>query len=191
MWPKSFNISDPSCKTCNAAGTKSCLSCKSTTSLDKLFESDHSCVASCPSRTYELLETSVKRCRDCHSSCLSCDGATQTDCLTCDTTDLTSRWFTSDRKTCTQTCPTAFYQSDLSNYYCSACYTGCNNYVGPLQGDCILCFNDCLECPDDSVCTKCKSDFYLYQETAPSSNQFSQCVSGAGSGQFIQKTDTL
>ena len=68
---------DDSCKTCNDASNKNCLSCSNTTFL---FEG--TCLEECPDNTYKNLEQ--RACSPCDYTCQSCAGPNQYDCTSCE-----------------------------------------------------------------------------------------------------------
>ncbi len=73
------NVCGPSCDLCNTV-TSVCTTCSSGYSLNI------SNLCQCNARTYAVSFTNFT-CLSCHSSCLTCTGPLNTDCLSCDATN--------------------------------------------------------------------------------------------------------
>ena len=72
-----------------------------------------------------LLETPIKACVFCHHSCLTCDGTSDTSCLSCTPT----RFYKPDTKQCLSSCPgTGYFRSGNQ---CLACHPNCVSCSGP------------------------------------------------------------
>ena len=69
-----------SCKTCSGPSDRQCLGCYY---LDILYE--RRCVDTCPDGTYTNSNdgTTRKSCDDCHSSCKTCTGPSDIECVSC------------------------------------------------------------------------------------------------------------
>lgn len=65
---------------CTTFASNSCTKCQSPLYLNK---TDKRCVEgpNCPDGTYP--ELSDRTCSPCHATCLTCNGKTDTDCLSC------------------------------------------------------------------------------------------------------------
>jgi len=105
---------DESCKTCNDASNKNCLSCPNTTFL---FEG--TCLEECPNNTYKNLEQ--RACSPCDHTCQSCVGPNQDDCTSCENKTRTfanvsfNSMFLCNTGICE--CITGFYD-DSASIYC-------------------------------------------------------------------------
>ena len=115
-------------------------------------------LVSCPARQYDNGGT----CANCHSSCLTCNGALETNCLTCDQTSLLYKYYHVSTKKCLEFC-----------YYSS-------QYLDESNNNCLSCHSNCLGCfgPNDNQCSACKSTKYLIYET-------NTCVTSCPIGSFF------
>ena len=176
------------CLTCSGSANNQCLSCDSLSATHgKFLFTDKMCAATCPSNTYE--DSGV--CKDCHSSCLTCNGPANNQCLSCDCESATNPKFHNIDKTCLLSCPSNTFDSlDI----CYPCYSACltctaagpsacsscpvNSYLlsgacGPscptrkwprnLDWTCQDCHASCLTCTDSSSssCLTCDPAEYL------------------------------
>ena len=67
---------DPSCTTCNGAGSSACASCSGSLAL-----SGSQCVSQCPAGTYFNTTTNV--CTTCNGNCATCTGGGSNQCSSC------------------------------------------------------------------------------------------------------------
>lgn len=72
----------------------------------------------------------VCSCASCHPSCLTCNGSSETQCITC----RTGR-FSFEGK-CLNNCPTGYY-GDKKRQECMPCPTGCETCTN--NGFCLTC----------------------------------------------------
>jgi proprotein convertase subtilisin/kexin type 5 len=133
---------DPSCKTCNGGEENNCLTCPPGLYLDM---GKTSCNANCPDYFYH--DSSDWICHACHSSCESCSGPDENNCLSCSS----SLTLTSDRK-CLMTCDEGSYlDNDMD--ICSKCDSTCKSCVD--QADHCLTCQPPLALLNMSCVTKC------------------------------------
>lgn len=129
------NSENKTCVPCEA----NCASCQDrpdycTSCEHHLVMHEHKCFAACPKNTYE---TEDFNCADCHSSCSSCNGSSETQCILCK-----PNRFSLEGK-CLTSCPDGFY-GDKKRKECLPCPTGC-----------ATCSSDtCLTCKEDWVKNK-------------------------------------
>jgi len=86
---------NPSCHTCSSASASSCVTCTGSLYLDG---SSSSCVSNCPSGTFK--EISTNKCAACNTSCTTCTGSSNSECLSC----TLPNFFQSSTSTCVGTC---------------------------------------------------------------------------------------
>ena len=150
----------PDCLTCSETGQ--CFSCGNGA---RLF--NNTCVAECPARYYN----NAGVCARCDSTCLSCNGQTENDCLTCDITRVLDT--RDSRSECVDACANGFaaVQQNNGQLRCEACETPCTRCLGNVSF-CTKCTqgvaNDgaCVTaCPVtrlavDGLCQDCQGDCY-------------------------------
>ena len=76
----SCDLCDSSCSTCNEATNNNCLSCISGDFLTVSNTCEPSCPEECPDGQYD---TGLDTCDLCDSSCLTCNGVSNNNCLSC------------------------------------------------------------------------------------------------------------
>ena len=118
-------------------------SCECLTGLSLI---ENNCVRCHPSSTYDAgLGTCTCNegwygdytlCQQCHSTCLTCSGGTNRDCLTC-----RENYRLNNNNRCRiESCPEGFY----------------------IQGNnCRACPENCLQCSDDTTCVRCAEGFSI------------------------------
>lgn len=77
-----------------------------------------------------IFSLSTYSCASCHSSCLTCNGSSESQCITC-----RSGRFSHDGK-CLNSCPDGYY-GDKKRQECMACPTGCATCSN--NGFCLTC----------------------------------------------------
>ena len=123
----------PKCLTCSGPSPFQCLSCPPTATLEA---STNFCrtPASCPPGY--TLDYNLDTCVQCHSTCLTCQNLTATDCLTCGAAS--SFPLIMANKTCQSGCPVkTFYDSPSRS--CIACHATCQACSSTLDKACLLC----------------------------------------------------
>ena len=145
----------------------------------------HFTIQSSPSgSSNSYLSNSInKLCSQCNSECLTCSGGTRTECLSCDTSNLSYKLYWSVSKTCTSTCPEGSFLVD-SEANCSTCHQTCSSCSGGSEkNNCNSCTSSgdfpyydaatrtCSQsCPFGSflsdqinrICSKCRHTTLLY-----------------------------
>uniref|UniRef100_A0A1A9VBT7 Furin-like cysteine-rich domain-containing protein n=1 Tax=Glossina austeni TaxID=7395 RepID=A0A1A9VBT7_GLOAU len=146
----------------------------------------------------------MQSCASCHSSCATCNGSAESQCITC-----RSGRFAHDGK-CLNSCPDGFY-ADKKRQECIPCPTGCatcssngfcltcqENWTRNKKGKCIItgsencdeseyydnshchpCHSTCETCdgPTESNCLSCPQSLLL---------QNSRCVSSCDDGYYME-----
>ena len=106
----------PNCLACSSSG---CLQCQNQT----IFY-ENVCVLFCPSSTYPTimysysLLTTISTCQSCISPCLTCNGSSLYNCLSC-----VAGYYLFNNN-CRKTCMTGFWLN-LDKNTCDACMPGC------------------------------------------------------------------
>jgi proprotein convertase subtilisin/kexin type 5 len=120
------------CSTCQTSST-TCLTCVQTSSTNKYYGNNKTCLSSCPNGYYA---NSGNICLQCSSSCATC----QTDQFTC-TSCNGSSFLNSNTKICVSStsCPTNTY-ADISTSKCLACDSSCLECIG-VSTNCSSCAN--------------------------------------------------
>ncbi|XP_058978156.1 furin-like protease 2 isoform X2 [Musca domestica] len=196
------NYDNKTCVPCEA----NCGSCQDrpdycTSCEHHLVMHEHKCFSSCPLHTYE---TEEYNCAPCHSSCATCNGSAESQCITC-----RSGRFAHDGK-CLNSCPDGYY-ADKKRQECVACPTGCatcttngfcltcqDNWTRNKKGKCIItgsencdeseyydnnhchpCHSTCETCdgPTESNCLSCPQSLLL---------QNNHCVSTCDDGYYME-----
>ncbi|XP_037934689.1 furin-like protease 2 [Teleopsis dalmanni] len=196
------NYDNKTCVPCEA----NCASCQDrpdycTSCEHHLVMHEHKCYSACPLHTYE---TEDYNCASCHSSCATCNGSAESQCITC-----RSGRFAFDGK-CLNSCPDGYY-ADKKRQECVSCPTGCatcsingfcltcrENWTRNKKGKCIItgsencdeseyyennhchsCHSTCETCdgPTESNCLSCPQSLLL---------QSSRCVSSCDDGFYME-----
>ncbi|EDS41850.1 proprotein convertase subtilisin/kexin type 4, furin [Culex quinquefasciatus] len=136
------------CVPCEA----NCASCQDRpdycTSCDHhLVMHEHKCYSACPKNTYE---TEDYNCADCHSSCMTCNGSSESQCILC----RAGRFAHEGR--CLNACPDGFF-GDKKRHECMACPIGC------------------ATCSSGSICTGCHSNWTLNKKARCIANGSNNC----------------
>ncbi|XP_067131538.1 extracellular matrix organizing protein FRAS1-like isoform X3 [Centruroides vittatus] len=175
-----------SCKTCYGAGIDECVSCPENVKL-----SFGSCSSKCTPGKYL---DSDGNCKDCHPSCSSCIlhfEKLQSICMLCKEPS-----YFSLGESCVKDCGIQFFQNNFGR--CEACHHSCLScnakstrsctsckegkvlthngrcvdycYEGyfEVNGECLACDINCIQCSYDGECQMCRDDLVL---------QFGECVS--------------
>lgn len=125
-----------------------CVECRSGLSLT----STGNCVSpSCP--LSELISSSTS-CASCLSPCLTCT-AVPTQCTSC----TNSTYLISSNSTCNETCPS-------------------DQFADTMSRTCRACRSSCKTCQSFENCTKCISDYYLWNVSSKATYCLSECPPG-------------
>ncbi|KAL4449882.1 hypothetical protein ABPG74_015001 [Tetrahymena malaccensis] len=108
-----------------------CTSCNSGTYLNV-----DQCETSCPDSTFKNDHTNT--CDDCNEQCLTCSGPSTSNCLSCKE----GTYLDKSQNTCVSKCPTKQFGDSSTNT--------CQN-----------CIENCDQCSDNKVCSKCSAGFFL------------------------------
>ena len=169
-----------SCKSCSGgSGITNCDSCDTTGVTSYFYSVLRTCSASCPSGSYES-DGFRKLCSQCNEECLTCTGALRTNCLTCDISNINTKCFWSETKTCTASCPEGSFLQNPGDTICKNCHSSCKSCsLGSAETNCNSCdtsgslsyyFADTLtctaSCPKGSyisnavskLCSRCNSE---------------------------------
>ncbi|XP_030564586.1 furin-like protease 2 isoform X2 [Drosophila novamexicana] len=188
---------EPNCASCQDR-PEYCTSCD-----HHLVMHENKCYSACPLNTFE---TEENKCTYCHSSCATCNGATENNCITC----RPSRYAWQNK--CLNNCPDGFY-ADKKRLECLPCHEGCKScssngicteclpnwtlnkkdkcivagsescfeseYYSQSEGKCNPCHDSCETCngPMSSNCLSCHQNRLLEQ---------SSCVSGCQDGFYME-----
>ncbi|XP_043658322.1 furin-like protease 2 isoform X2 [Drosophila teissieri] len=188
---------EPNCASCQDH-PEYCTSCD-----HHLVMHEHKCYSACPLDTYE---TEDNKCAFCHSTCATCNGPTDQDCITC----RSSRYAWQNK--CLISCPDGFY-ADKKRLECMPCQEGCktctsngvcseclqnwtlnkrdkcivsgsegcseSEFFSLSEGQCRPCHASCGSCngPAGTNCMSCPPNRLLEQ---------SRCVSGCREGFFME-----
>ena len=113
----------------------------------------------------------------CHDSCSSCNGTTENQCLSCNS----SLGYYFYNNSCISLCPSGFYGNNDSSI-CEICDILCKECFGPSSYDCLSCQsfnlyqNACIEqCPNN---TYLSYDFSLLSSICLDCNNTCQTCSG-------------
>jgi proprotein convertase subtilisin/kexin type 5 len=91
----------------------------------------------CPSDTYA--DTSTLICEKCNVTCLTCDGNSDSNCLTCYSSP-EQRYLLN--KKCLLSCPDDLYYANGNNNKCEDCPVNCKRCIGPNSNQCTSCLID-------------------------------------------------
>ncbi|EAS00754.2 zinc finger lsd1 subclass family protein (macronuclear) [Tetrahymena thermophila SB210] len=157
------SICSKNCQTCNYPGDdSSCTTCKNNQFLYK-----GQCYQNCPNKTFSQTIQGIQVCTDCDSSCLACNGPTNTNCTQC----ALPNYLLLSTNSCVQNCPDSFYKNDQLAQ-CSQCDQSCFQCNGPTANSCTACtgkmYLDNQKCvancsdgkyksPTSNICLNCNS----------------------------------
>ena len=143
-----INVCSPYCETCEA-NPDDCITCIS--GLNRAVNSDKRC--ECPD--YHFSPEHI--CIACYATCLTCDGAAENNCLTCNDPDDHRVW-NSVTKKCD--CKTSYF---ADGSICSLCHYSCKTCSGgSAKTNCLTCHgsgDNRIDTVSLSEC-KCKDRFY-------------------------------
>jgi proprotein convertase subtilisin/kexin type 5 len=143
------------CLRCNGNLQTNCTSCPS---LKYFKETTKECLTSCTGAFYPL-ETPIKMCKACHSSCDTCTGPNINQCSSCSGTK-----YKTSLNTCVSTCPTNTFASQNPNE-CKNCHDFCATCTSNAQNSCSVCRDGFYLIPDQNKCDTTCPDGYQKNET--------------------------
>ncbi|KPU75290.1 uncharacterized protein Dana_GF19273, isoform B [Drosophila ananassae] len=187
---------EPNCASCQDH-PEFCTSCD-----HHLVMHENKCYSACPLNAFE---TEDNKCALCHSSCATCNGPTELDCITC----RPSRYVWKNK--CLNSCPSGFF-ADKKRLECMPCQEGCRSctsngicseclenwtlakdkcivpgseacseseFLSQSKDHCLACDASCESCsgPSETNCTSCAPNRLLEQK---------RCVSGCQDGFFME-----
>ncbi|XP_017145820.1 furin-like protease 2 isoform X2 [Drosophila miranda] len=188
---------EPNCASCQDH-PEYCTSCD-----HHLVMHENKCYSACPLDTYE---TEDNKCAFCHSTCGTCNGPTDQNCITC----RPGRYAWQNQ--CLNSCPDAFY-ADKKRLECMPCQEGCktctsnglcseclanwslnkkdkcivagseacneSEFFSQIEGQCRPCHASCESCNGalETSCMSCPANRLL---------ELSRCVSGCQDGFFME-----
>ncbi|XP_061589572.1 LOW QUALITY PROTEIN: proprotein convertase subtilisin/kexin type 5 [Cololabis saira] len=125
---------DPECTEdgCEGPGPQQCVTCLHF--FIKFKNNSRLCVSECPRGFWG----DRRRCKRCYSSCESCTGSRNDQCISCQP----GHHLTEGANTCTAACGDSYYLDHDTNM-------------------CRKCSENCLKCTSYSICTECKADTSL------------------------------
>ncbi|EAR91969.3 transmembrane protein, putative (macronuclear) [Tetrahymena thermophila SB210] len=141
------------------SNTKTCINC-----LQNCLKctNQSSCIVCAPG--YYL---DSNQCTKCSGSCLTCNGSSQNNCLSCSS----EYFFYTNNSTCQKTCDImgGFF---IDQGKCSPCDQSCKTCNGPNNSQCITCATGLYKYVGDNLCKACPAT--LVQTTVINCNNSSQ-----------------
>ncbi|EAR90508.3 zinc finger lsd1 subclass family protein (macronuclear) [Tetrahymena thermophila SB210] len=183
-----------SCFSCNGSSINNCLSCQAPRYFDP---TTNQCVLVCNSNQYPDLISNL--CKQCDSTCLSCNGPYIYNCTSCRSGLFLQNNF------CKQTCDSSYFGATQTNT-CQPCQSPCKTCDGPNSNNCLscqtptfyqqiskICSNQCSQC--DSSCYTCNGSSSnnclsceLQRYFDP---QSSKCITSCNSNQYPDVSSNL
>ena len=181
--------------TCSGEGYNECITC-----VANLFLLNSICLNFCPPYYYSNIQACFQdncesgfylevsgTCAACNSSCQTCNGPSNQNCLLC-----IDKTLLLNAGVCVSNCLSGFYNNSQIN--CLPCNSNCQNCSGPNDNQCLSCFNsnyfiinlskcaeecpigymsdnstmkcikcqeNCAECSDQNTCMICNLNYTL------------------------------
>ncbi|KAL4508874.1 hypothetical protein ABPG73_006260 [Tetrahymena malaccensis] len=157
---KECHICDSSCLTCQGPNKTDCQTCQNNYYLDSVSKL---CVAQCQSNQYQSNNPSTGQimCMPCDSTCLTCKGLGQDQCITC----IQGQFFYQGY--CVAACPNN-YQGNQKTYTCDLC----QKFIVPQCQSCHITCNQCIYGKsDNNSCTSCYETKQLIGSQCQCKNQ--------------------
>ncbi|EWS76002.1 zinc finger lsd1 subclass family protein (macronuclear) [Tetrahymena thermophila SB210] len=202
---------DLTCQTCSTSSENDCLTCSGNRKFYHEKNSTQKKCILCQVNNKQFEKEDM--CLDCDATCLTCSGASETECITCD-----GQYLMHQDKKC-KICDTSngFYIQDKNCIACSdGCQTcdkdGCKKCIGNFKlkegvctecklsdgyfiqdSNCIKCHSSCKECsgPSQFDCTTCKDNQYLKKVDENDSNSQKQCQECPNEGYFVKDKECV
>ncbi|EWS75787.1 zinc finger lsd1 subclass family protein (macronuclear) [Tetrahymena thermophila SB210] len=199
------NSCDSTCLTCDGPNKQNCLSCQAPNFYQ---QGSKTCVTQCNSNQFK--NTANQTCSLCDSSCNTCSGPSNINCLSCTGNtylyqnqcilNCPSNYYGNNQnKQCTQCDPTCYLCNGGANNNCLSCQNGryldqtlkqcvlnCNSnqFSDVYSGQCWQCHSSCQTCngPLISNCKSCTSGLFLQD------NQCKPTCDGSYFGDVITNT---
>ena len=149
--PSDCGFCHQSCATCDGPTATDCLSCHFSSLQLNYIHPNKTCGPCDELNKYFLVTTvSPKVCESCHTSCQTCNGKLNTNCLTCPTSS-----FYFEDKSCDPTCQIDAGLYVLNSIYCNKCHSSCRSCTGPNPQHCTACYTGAYLHPHDGTCGPC------------------------------------
>ena len=142
----------PTCKSCRDRGQLACTGC-----INGLIYSfaKKQCLSQCPQGQYRINTD----CYMCTSSCKTCKGPSNRECLSCEQNHALYNF------TCVKRCPPNTHLEDYNGLMeCGACYPSCATCTGKRANQCTSCRQD-LYLEKTSCVKQCSLNFQLDEDT--------------------------
>lgn len=94
------------------------------------------------------------KCSSCDSSCKTCDGPTNQNCIECK-----DGLFLNDNGMCTG-CDDTCVSCEGKSTFCTSCKS---HFYLTSNGECKECSDSCVECKDANTCTKCPEFQFMHE----------------------------
>lgn len=120
----------PTCVSCAGMGSSACTSCVSGLRLRRDNQAMGKCISDCKPCQYK---TKSSNCLSCHSSCKSCYGPTNTNCLSC------LPGLVYYQNTCRKNCPVGTFFRRNFIQECVKCHPLCETCTGAMPSQCSSC----------------------------------------------------
>ena len=132
-------------------------------------------------------------CLECHPTCLTCNGVSSTNCITC----VASKYFVSSNNSCVSCNANGYF---ISIDECLECHPTCLTCNGDLSTNCLTCSpgtylsgSQCLEC--DPTCLTCNGPLSTNCLSCPPGSFFlssnNSCIPCNVNGYFVSGTECL
>lgn len=121
------------CETCTGPTDTDCILCQTSPRLYKSSD-DSKCYPNCSDGKW--INTIGYICDHCHSSCKTCNGGTDADCILCQDSSLHYRSLVDNK--CYTICPDGTWLNNITKT-CDPCHNTCKTCTGGNDTDCILC----------------------------------------------------
>ncbi|KAL4499150.1 hypothetical protein ABPG72_017052 [Tetrahymena utriculariae] len=157
------------CNTCSPTNPSSCLSC----TLPYYFQyRDSTCQLTCQPDQYR--DNNSVSCINCNTSCTTCLGSQNTDCLSCTGTFL-------QNTQCVSSCQDGYYPNKITQR-CENCNRNCKQCFGPDQNSCLSCVAPLIYQKSTSQCVSvCNQNQYINLSTNTCESCYVDCASCRGS----------
>jgi len=123
---------DIRCSGCLGPSNSNCTACSSDYFLNI---STNQCTNLCPLIS-QYYDKSLKTCKDCNNTCLTCSGPAYNQCLSC----FPAFYYFPSATTCGSICPILGYY--IKNNLCETCDSTCKTCKGSLNTNCLSCFSN-------------------------------------------------
>jgi len=159
---------DSSCSSCNGLSSTDCLTCVNA----NFFLLNGACVAQCTSPYWGITankrcvndcgigsfgESLERICKNCDSSCKTCNGITNYNCTSCFGSQLL------EEGTCVESCTTGYFSDGLGQ--CLQCDSSCLICNGPAPIQCLSCVDSTLYLENNICVQSCTQNLFERDDT--------------------------